>query len=125
MTAQETCEQRIDRHLKGRITNIRAIVAGIDTETMEPYEDDDRQYEDLDSLMLGGDATIVVRLQMSTGGPGDEFLFDYTPGETRPNRIRYRFLDWYDDATRTLNDEDTDLIEAAYGEWAYTIATNT
>ena len=122
---EQTCAERLPEHLQGRLADIRAILAGNDPDTGQPFDGDypeDEQTERLDDMMLAGDATITVRLQMSTGGPGDEFLFDYTPGEYRPDRIRYRFLDWFDGATVTLEDDDRDMIEAAYGEWAHATA---
>ena len=121
MTQQETCEQRIDRHLQSRIETLRQISEGINPETGNPYEDEDQQYEDADNMILSLDRRITVTVVLSTGGPHDELVFTYNgePGDHEPDSIDYRFQDWYDGATRRLTGSDYDTALNAYGEHAY------
>jgi hypothetical protein len=42
-----------------------------------------------------------LRYQISWGGPSDEFRFYFVPGEYKPYKIEYWFMDWFDGAKVT------------------------
>jgi len=149
---QETCAQRIEGQLKGRVDDLRLLKwayerdnddgACLDYEADEDGDcencshdlgahwqalakadefrdsfgydlfDDSQEGPDQAWLEhpLSVDSKLQVRVQMSWGGPSDEYLLtvdeDGDIGE-----IRYRFMDWFDGATKTLDGEDQELVE--------------
>jgi len=79
--------------------------------------DDDGEYneesarEAVENYPLCMDSNIEIRIQLSTGGPGDEFLVT-CDDEGNIGEIRYRFLDWFDGATVTLSGSEYATAEA-------------
>ncbi len=53
---------------------------------------------------------------MSTGGPHSEFRF-YTNPDFSLYRIEFKFLDWYDGASRTLFGTDYELMKEIWFEF--------
>ena len=148
MTSTPTCDERVDEHLAGRLADLRSLFylidladdeptagdLGTDTDGREVYEwwtrdkhatvDDLREQaqERLDELPLGADmpdwdGPPCVRVQLSTGGPGDEFLL-YLNSTGQVYSVEYRYLDWWDSASRIVTGDDRELIERAWGELA-------
>lgn len=60
---------------------------------------------------LGVTIKTVVRVDLSTGGPGD-WLEAILDDNKRPERITYHFAPWFDHAELTLEGEDFDVAEA-------------
>lgn len=58
---------------------------------------------------------IVVRVQLSWGGPSDEFEVYFDPTEHTVERIDYVFKDWFDGARRTLRGNDFEIVEEMLG----------
>ena len=100
MTTQEqTCEERIGAQLEGRLDDFTRILKAIDkSEGLDGYDDaQDLRYE----YPLHVETKKVVVILLSTGGPHDEFRVTLDDNGD-PEQIEYRFLDWFDGATRTL-----------------------
>lgn len=97
-TRQPTCEERIDDNLAGRLADFAKIM---------DQADDGREdaYERWDELPLSIDTKLEVTVLLSWGGPQDEFVLSVNPEDRSIGAIRYRFLDWFDGATRTLEGE--------------------
>jgi hypothetical protein len=134
-TNPNTCEARIGAHLTSRMETFAALVkasqgAGVaeltDAELSEitGYMDTDREEYDGDpdklqeeaqeriyELPLAVTESRMVRIDLSTGGPGDwlEAQIDTDGGITR---ITYWFNDWFDAAHRVLDGDDFDTAEA-------------
>lgn len=113
-----SCESRIDAELASRIEDL--------TRLWELYQEDaDASDDDLGNMYEYGLAFDYVapytftdqaepyfRYQLSWGGPSDEFRF-YASQTSRgwvPYRIEYRFMDWFDGATRELRGSDRALL---------------
>jgi len=91
-----TCEQRIYGELKNRL----ATIANLD------YSNGDSE---LQPLAVDLHHTIVI--QLSTGGPGDQFECKVVKGKygLEIEEITYRFLDWFDGAALILNDKELEI----------------
>ncbi len=107
MTKQETCEQRIEKELSSTIETFKNALEG-------KYEDDN-EYDDFSSwlwdyvLDFSDDSHFrAKRLQLSWGGPADYILF-FEDGD-----IEYHFQDWFDGATRTLDEDDLEVMQNVY-----------
>lgn len=50
-----------------------------------------------------------LRWQVSYGGPSDEWRFYFVPGENKPYKIEYWFLDWFDGAKVTCTNGEIAL----------------
>ena len=140
MSQDPTCEQRIDEHLQDRLDDLKALrsiaqgmrstpaemVARAEDLGLEPNlpwnEAEEAAQELLDNypLWIGAnsyeqDDELCLLVQLSTGGPGDEFRLYPSADRSRVARIVYRFIDWWDSAERTLTDPDD--IEAVTDTW--------
>jgi len=103
MTRGPSCEERIDADLESTLQDIRRIW-DLQTEGQDPDEDLGRiegyglcfDYVEPETFR---DQTVGYwRWQLSTGGPQTEFrLYDN-------GRLTYAFLDWFDGATRNVDD---------------------
>lgn len=112
---QPTCEQRIDDELQDRIASIHEGFYGRSPE--DDVEDEDGALEASDSLPdpLSIERRITYHVALSTGGPADGFRLTFDPEDGQLIRGEYYYQDWFDGATRTLSDEDADMIAEAYG----------
>lgn len=132
---QQTCEERIESHMTDRLNDLRLLVrvangdekddfTAADLETLDglglEWEDWDTAEESAQDILndygLSVDVRkiVKVRYQLSWGGPSDEFEMEYEDGE-RTDAI-YRFSDWFDTATRPLDEDDADMIDGLVGE---------
>lgn len=130
---QPTCAERIGEHLASRLENFGALVylasgrdpatdggltsterdsisqvaegEGIDLQAPE----DDRREEAQQRIYEGPlsvERKILIRVDLSTGGPADWFEVVIDPSDPnefdRVERITYHFADWFDHAETTL-----------------------
>ena len=123
---QETCEERISRHMEGRLEDLRTLW-DLYCEDSEAYDDDlGNMYEyglyfdyvapdTFDDQEEG-----FFRYQLSTGGPGDEFrIFAQKVNDWNFSvyRVEYWFLDWFDGASRRLYGEDRALLDEIFSSF--------
>lgn len=106
----KSCEERIDAHLAGRIEDLVEMDKRRDVaEAAEDYDTQDEVLEELDNYALCIDVRHTMIVQLSTGGPGDQFEIEITQGdhgwELADREATYRFLDWFDGATKTTDNE--------------------
>jgi hypothetical protein len=114
-----TCEERIERELAGRLSDLRKLW------TAYTEGDEDRYSDELGNIFEYGLCFSYVpgeesgsgyfRYQISCGGPAHEFRF-YCDERFRPIRVEYWFLDWFDGAHRTLTGADENLLKEIF-EW--------
>ncbi len=115
MEKQLTCDERIAEHMESREADFKALFA-------KANSDDDLQHEEaLDELSeapLAITAYKLVRIDLSTGGPGD-WLEVTLDDEGFALNVEYHFNDWFDHAARPV-EKGSWLWEAAlhYAEYA-------
>lgn len=136
MVTQQTCEERIADHLKGRLESFKAVnkatqcedVAELTDEELqevtnlyEPKRDEytaqelNEQAEEMRrELPLAVSTQRIVRVDLSTGGPADWFecLIDE---DGTIGRISYHFQDWFDGAVRILEANEFDAAAEFLG----------
>ncbi len=120
MGKEDTCEQRLPEHLASHVESMTAIMAGIRDEegalnpdTGDSWESDEEAYEAQREYGLGVGSETVITFQTSWGGPSDQF--EITVDEDGDiTEIRYRFLDWFDGAVRTLHGDEYDTVADFY-----------
>lgn len=113
---EKNCEERIADHLEGRLkqylpdlddvetcqtilTEFGAEVPTDETELKEKASDTFQ--ENVCNDVLSIDKVTTYKVLLSWGGPSDQFEFDYdSNGDLVAGR--YRFLDWFDGAVRSL-----------------------
>ena len=113
------CEDRVDEQLSGRLLDIDALVKAYS-------ESEDGDHPELGNLCDYGLCFDFVELgtfsdqdepyyrwQLSWGGPSDEFRF-FLNESGQLEKVEYWFLDWFDGACRTVDD---DLITGWIWEW--------
>jgi hypothetical protein len=111
-----SCEQRIDHHLEGRIEDLRRLWAAYCGGDEEGGEDGTLceyglSFDYVAPLTFDDQKEGYFRYQLSWGGPGDEFRFFVNP-DLSCHRIEYWFLDWFEGARRVLaGDDDAFLLE--------------
>jgi hypothetical protein len=109
---QQSCEARVDDELKKTIESFeefRSRIAKAEEKGDWPAVED--VHQEVYEYPLSVDVERVVTIQLSTGGPGDQL--EYTiDSDGDVSEIRYRFLDWFDGAARTIS-HDTPAHEAA------------
>ena len=136
--SDKTCEERINDELEHEIQRIREALGhaeqvydlacqkcGHKWQTEDEYEacpgcgngdeidvEENCDAESRDSYwqgILSIDTQLMFRVQLSTGGPGDQFEIYVDPQDHEISHIDYRFLDWFDGAERRLTGTDFDL----------------
>lgn len=118
---EASCEERIGGHLAGRMEDLAKLVVGepVSEAGGELGGEDERREQASNELWeypLSVELVKVVRVDLSTGGPADWLELFYQGGDSRPSRIVYHFADWFDHAERTLDGDEFDTIEAAFGD---------
>lgn len=117
---QESCEQRVEAHLRGRIADLSHLWAA-HCEGRETVDDLGSLYEYglcfdyVAPETFEGQKEGYFRYQLSWGGPSDEFRFFVGPDMTC-HRTEYWFLDWFDGAHRVL-DGETEALLSELWEW--------
>lgn len=104
---QLTCAQRIDEHMLGREEDFDKIFEAMDND--EEYEGQDA-YDAMHEYALHYDKKEMLKIQLSTGGPGD-WLECYL-SDNELYRVEYHFNDWFDHAQTTV-DENSSLFRYA------------
>ena len=107
------CEDRIDGHLASRIGDLEQIHEAIDNDggvIDGEIVDADEALDRRDEYALAVDLRTIMIVQISTGGPGDQFEVEVERTEhgweLADAQATYRFLDWFDGATRYTDDAD-------------------
>lgn len=118
MEKQATCKERVGDRLDSRMEDLRALWATY-LEDPEAYNEDVQSnmyeyglcFDYVEEFTWKDQPVPYYRYQLSWGGPSDEFRI-YAPKEaySKPYRIEYWFLDWFDGASRTLYGEDLVLL---------------
>ena len=126
MSTQETCAERVGRHMRGRLADIRKLWALACDKGPEAFDDELGSLGEyglcFDYVEPDGGAAFW-RWQLSTGGPGDEFRF-YLDDRRELSRVEYVFLDWFDGARRKLRDGSkgrallAELWDSLFSEYA-------
>lgn len=111
---------RVYREVRGRINDLRKLWTA--------YQQGDEGVNDLGSIYDYGLSFDYVapgtfsnqregyfRYQLSYGGPSDEFRFFINP-DLSCHRVEYWFLDWFDGASITCNEQDEVLLFEIW-EW--------
>lgn len=101
--SEPTCEERINEQLTSRLNS----------EVEEGYEDED-PYSGV--LSVSVDVLKRVDILLSYGGPSDGFkvLLLESDGEWEVYEVTYYFEDWFDGATRILNEKQTEEFLEIY-----------
>jgi len=103
--SDKSCEERIDDQLRGRLEDFNRIL--VDS------GDDDKYDEAMDEWLeypLSVEGKRFIRVELSTGGPGDWLDVHYDGGGLI-TRIEYYFNDWFDGASVVLVGEDFEIAE--------------
>jgi hypothetical protein len=120
----QKCEDRIEAHLASRIEDLAELTARING---EDEDDSDEAREELDNFALSLDLKVTMKVQISTGGPGDQFEVEIERGrfgwELADDFATYRFLDWFDGATRRTDNPAVmaylaNMVECISPDWA-------
>lgn len=112
----ESCEQRIQAHQDGREEDFQALRDVLSNRHGE-YDgediDDEQAIERLDEYPLGVSITRVMRVDLSTGGPGD-WLEVELDDDGDVVTVTYHFNDWFDHAERRVHEGDALWFAAEY-----------
>lgn len=102
-TKQLTCAERIANELKSTEKDITCL-----------FEADN--YEDIAEYALSHETVKLTKVCLSWGGPADYLEIEWEGNDLQHsiNKVTYRFSDWFDTATVTV-DEDSPLYK--YAEW--------
>lgn len=95
-TTSPTCADRIGQELADREEQIRQMLE--QAEDSEYYGDEEAIYE----LALSITVEKVATICLSWGGPADYLEITYGEGGIR--KMIYRFSDWFDTATREVEE---------------------
>jgi hypothetical protein len=134
---QLTCKERVKNEYRNECKNLKTLFAVMDGEATKKqkqefesyfgYEishlNEDQQREDATTALCNyglsidyvspntfkGQRAGYLRWQISWGGPSDEFRFYFVPGENKPYKIEYWFMDWFDGAKVTCTNGEIAL----------------
>lgn len=101
-TRQPTCAERINDQLAGRLKMLKPKCK----KCLDGYCD--KHLAGQDVLWL--ERKTVYRIQLSTGGPGDDF-FVTIDDDGEISRIEYQFLDWFDGARIEVEGQDFEKVK--------------
>lgn len=104
--SNESCAARLPNHLHARIESIDAIFNQTNSENDNDVEE---AYRELDEFPLSVEKIEVIKILLSTGGPGDWFEFHVDRELSYGSRIiraEYHFQDWFDHASVVLEGDD-------------------
>lgn len=113
-----SCEERIDQSLGGTLTDLRRL-----WKDYQRGEDEEGIHEYGLSLDYVAPGTFeeqdegYLRYQLSWGGPSTEFRIYFSPGASRPYRVEYWYLNWFDGASRTMRGEDFEFLTELFDWW--------
>ncbi|MEZ5367523.1 MAG: hypothetical protein R2748_35555 [Bryobacterales bacterium] len=113
------CEQRIERHLQGRVEDLNrlwmAYSEGAEDSDAERLWEYGLAFDYVEPGTFEDQKEGYFRYQLSWGGPSDEFRFFINP-DLSCHRIEYWFLDWFDGAHRVLSGESETLLSGIW-DW--------
>jgi len=96
----ETCKERIDKHLKSRQEDFLKFMNKHDDETRQEFYQYGLSFDFVDKRDLSWrEKESYYRYQLSWGGPSDEIRF-------YKNRVDYVFMDWFDYADKDITQKD-------------------
>lgn len=97
----ESCKERIDKHLKSREEDFLKFMDKYDDETREEFYHYGLSFDFVNESNVTCDGTkeSYYRYQLSWGGPSDEIRF-------YKNRVDYVFMDWFDYADKNITQKD-------------------
>lgn len=99
-----SCEERIPFRLESRLEDINDLL-------FRENSGDETASDEIFELPLGISEYSVVRIDLSTGGPGDWFEC-HIDKDGSIQVIEYHFNDWFDHASLKLRDREFDIAEA-------------
>jgi hypothetical protein len=115
-----SCENRIDSYLKSRLADLETLLHGGSGD----FDEDGHLaslceyglcFDYVASGTFPDQEEAYFRYQLSWGGPSDEFRFFANP-DLSCHRVEYWFLDWFDGAQRTLQNNERALLLELW-EW--------
>ncbi len=120
---QETCAERVGRHMEGRLEDLR-LLAGKDQNEYHIWEEDEAELcdyglcfeyvpADRHCKRLEG----YYRWLISYGGPSDEFRFFVDAGGSM-HKVEYWYMDWFDGAKVILSGSDLEFMRDLW-EWFF------
>lgn len=98
------CEQRIDRVLKGRLTDLDKLLRTKSCADIGKLDEYALCFDYVEAFTFDDQPDAYLRYQISWGGPSDEFRF-YVRDDASCYRIEYWFLDWFDGAYRDVTND--------------------
>lgn len=115
----QTCEDRIDEQLNGRVSDIGATLRKIDKlQNKNKWNKAEEVEQTLWELPLDVETTKVMTVLLSTGGPHDEIRF-YLDSDNEVTRIEYVYKDWFDVAYRNVTGDDFDVLVDYFSRYIY------
>ena len=134
--ADKTCEERINNEMAARfedlnkLSEFQSLSPEDQKELLEDYgydydpDDEDTNqdniYEIISTYHLAVSTYKMVRIELSTGGPGDYLELIIDEEDKSLLKGTYHFVDWRDGATRPLNQDQLETIENLYSHiWEY------
>lgn len=112
---QASCEKRIAQHLASREESLAGLYASLDAEDAQGSDFYDEQREEIDNYALGITMQHSIRVDISTGGPGEWLEIPVErqrSGWEISGAVVFHFVDWFDHAERTVP-EDSALYRYA------------
>ncbi len=110
---EKTCAERIGDQLTSRLEWFTELSDAV-TQASESDDSDaiDDAYQTIYESPLAISTRKVIRVELSTGGPGDWLEYQVDPEDNACERITYHFQDWFDHAERTLDGDEYDTAYA-------------
>ena len=105
MGKDSTCEERIEEEKEYQLHRIDQLINRMGSVNDKVA---DRAQEEAAEWPLSIEVIKTVRVDLSTGGPGDWFEIKTRDGELYAGS--YRFQDWFDHAERALSDDEISLV---------------
>ena len=130
---EKTCEQRIDKQLKGRLEQyfpevntwsvlkcaryLKTEGQQVKTANIEELREEvlDRIREDASENLLSVEKVTTYKLCLSWGGPADYFELDWSEESKAWVGGRYIFQDWFDGADRSITPEQAEQLAELFG----------
>lgn len=104
---EQTCAQRVHTNLEMRAEQLAELFARAEADDQEMAE---AGYDELAELPLGITVYEVLRIDLSTGGPGDWLEVKLGRGARRQAEVEavaYHFADWFDHAEETVAEDSS------------------
>ena len=94
---QGTCAERIAQQMSSREESLRELFEAVNSIDEERAEE---AREELDSFALGASTKVLLRIDLSTGGPADYLTAECEQERygLSVERVTYHFADWFDHA---------------------------